>query len=112
MLEAVWPGIIVSEGVLKTRMGKLRQALGETARTPHYIDTVHGRGYRFIAPVEERLQEPADDRGSRRSTPSSIEWAKLTRRTSRANPSICGHRASDWLLYAWLWQDGTAVRSD
>ena len=73
LLEAVWPDTVVSEGVLKTSMGKLRQALGETARTPHYIDTVHGRGYRFIAPVEERLQESADDRSSRRSTPASSQ---------------------------------------
>lgn len=73
LLEAVWPGTVVSEGVLKTSMGKLRQALGETARTPLYIDTVHGRGYRFIAPVEERLQESDDDRSSRRSTPASSQ---------------------------------------
>lgn len=73
LLEAVWPGTVVSEGVLKTSMGKLRQALGETARTPYYIDTVHGRGYRFIAPVEERLSEPADDCTSRRSTPASSQ---------------------------------------
>jgi class 3 adenylate cyclase/predicted ATPase len=73
LLEAVWPGTVVSEGVLKTSMGKLRQALGETARTPRYIDTVHGRGYRFIAPVEERLPESDDDRGSRRSTPASSQ---------------------------------------
>jgi DNA-binding winged helix-turn-helix (wHTH) protein len=73
LLEAVWPDTVVSEGVLKTSMGKLRQALGETARTPRYIDTVHGRGYRFIAPVEECLQESADDRGSRRSTPASSQ---------------------------------------
>jgi class 3 adenylate cyclase len=50
-------------------MGKLRRALGETARTPSYIDTVHGRGYRFIAPVEARRQGPSDDRGSSLSTP-------------------------------------------
>jgi DNA-binding winged helix-turn-helix (wHTH) protein len=25
--------------------------LGETARAPHYIATVRGRGYRFLAPV-------------------------------------------------------------
>ena len=26
--------------------------LGDQARTPQFIETVHGRGYRFIAPVE------------------------------------------------------------
>jgi predicted ATPase/DNA-binding winged helix-turn-helix (wHTH) protein len=51
LLEAVWPETVVSEGVLKTCMGQVRQVLGETARTPRYIATVHRRGYRFIAPV-------------------------------------------------------------
>jgi predicted ATPase/DNA-binding winged helix-turn-helix (wHTH) protein len=51
LLEAVWSETIVSEGVLKTCMGQIRQVLGETARQPRYIATVHRRGYRFIAPV-------------------------------------------------------------
>jgi DNA-binding winged helix-turn-helix (wHTH) protein len=51
LLQAVWPETVVSEGVLKTCMGQIRQVLGETARMPQYIATVHRRGYRFIAPV-------------------------------------------------------------
>jgi DNA-binding winged helix-turn-helix (wHTH) protein/predicted ATPase len=51
LLDAGWPETIVTEGVLKTCMVRLRQVLGETARDPQYITTVHGRGYRFIAPV-------------------------------------------------------------
>jgi predicted ATPase/DNA-binding winged helix-turn-helix (wHTH) protein len=51
LLEAVWPETVVSEGVLKTCMGQIRQVLGETARQPQYIATMHRRGYRFIAPV-------------------------------------------------------------
>ena len=55
LLEAVWPETVVSEGVLKTYMSHIRQALGETARTPQYIATVHHRGYRFVAPVTVRV---------------------------------------------------------
>jgi predicted ATPase/DNA-binding winged helix-turn-helix (wHTH) protein len=51
LLDAVWPETSVTEGVLKTNMGLIRQVLGETARTPQYISTVRGRGYRFIGPV-------------------------------------------------------------
>src|SRR5215813_9202791 len=51
LFEAVWPETVVSEGVLKTCMSQIRQVLGETARMPQYIATVHRRGYRFIAPV-------------------------------------------------------------
>jgi DNA-binding winged helix-turn-helix (wHTH) protein len=51
LLEAVWPNTAVTEGVLKTCLGQIRQVLGETARAPRYIATVHRRGYRFVAPV-------------------------------------------------------------
>src|SRR5438128_1317335 len=58
LLEAVWPDAMVTEGVLKTCLGQIRQALGERAKTPRYIATVHRQGYRFIAPVTvvEQLQ--------------------------------------------------------
>ena len=51
LLDAVWPETAVGDGVLKTGMNELRKALGETARAPQWIATVHGRGYRFVAPV-------------------------------------------------------------
>lgn len=51
LLDAIWPDTVVAEGVLTTGMGELRKILGETARQPQFIATVHRRGYRFIAPV-------------------------------------------------------------
>src|SRR5262245_32454661 len=51
LLDAIWPETAVGEGVLKTSMTELRKALGETAKAPQWITTVHRRGYRFIAPV-------------------------------------------------------------
>jgi DNA-binding winged helix-turn-helix (wHTH) protein len=51
LLETVWPETAVTEGVLTTSLGELRKVLGETAKQPQYIATVHRRGYRFIAPV-------------------------------------------------------------
>src|SRR5262245_14698942 len=57
LLEAVWPEIAVSEGVLKTCIVQIRLALEDTARDPGYIANVHRRGYRIIAPVTVR--EPA-----------------------------------------------------
>jgi DNA-binding winged helix-turn-helix (wHTH) protein len=51
LLEAVWPKTAVTEGVLKTCIRQIRLALDDTVRAPQYIATVHGRGYRFLAPV-------------------------------------------------------------
>src|SRR5262245_8768194 len=41
----------VSDGVLTNCITELRQALGDNARRPRFIATVHRRGYRFIAPL-------------------------------------------------------------
>jgi predicted ATPase/DNA-binding winged helix-turn-helix (wHTH) protein len=59
LLEAVWPKMAISEGVLKTCIGQIRQVLGETAPMSHYIATVRGRGYRFLAPVTALASSPA-----------------------------------------------------
>src|SRR5215467_3819962 len=36
---------------LNTAIGKLRHALGDSAESPVLVETVRGKGYRFIAPV-------------------------------------------------------------
>ena len=51
LLEAVWPETAVSESVIPAAIRTLRWLLGDQARTPQFIETVYGRGYRFIAPV-------------------------------------------------------------
>jgi DNA-binding winged helix-turn-helix (wHTH) protein/tetratricopeptide (TPR) repeat protein len=52
LFETVWDGTIVSESALTSVVKELRRALGDETRTPRYIESVYGRGYRFIAPVE------------------------------------------------------------
>lgn len=37
---------------LGTAINKVREALGDSAENPHYIETLAKRGYRFIAPIE------------------------------------------------------------
>ena len=39
------PGV---EGVLTRIIAELRKALGDDAREPSYIETIHGRGYRLL----------------------------------------------------------------
>jgi len=50
LMEAVWPGRVLSESVLARAISLLRKALGDSSQT--LIRTVHGYGYRFDAPVE------------------------------------------------------------
>src|SRR5262249_35436795 len=53
LLDAVWQHRHVSESVLKDNISDLREALGDRANVPRYIETVTRRGYRFIAEVRE-----------------------------------------------------------
>jgi DNA-binding winged helix-turn-helix (wHTH) protein len=50
----LWPGdtFVDFDHGLNNAVARLREALGDSAETPRYIETVARRGYRFIAPVE------------------------------------------------------------
>ena len=53
MMAQVWPGIVVEENNLSQAISSIRKALGDSRAGHHIIQTVSGRGYRFIAQVEE-----------------------------------------------------------
>src|SRR5260370_9572404 len=55
----LWQGktFVDFEQGLNSAVNKLRQTLGDSADQPRYVETVPGRGYRFIAPVQ-----PASDK--------------------------------------------------
>ncbi|MEP7337412.1 MAG: tetratricopeptide repeat protein [Acidobacteriota bacterium] len=54
LLEAVWPDTFISDGVLKRAVSQARRALGDVADKAKFIETYHGRGYRFVAKVERQ----------------------------------------------------------
>ena len=43
---------------LNSAMNRLRQVLGDSADQPRYIETLPGRGYRFIAEIRDSTQKP------------------------------------------------------
>jgi non-specific serine/threonine protein kinase len=47
LLKAIWPGTFVIDAALKVAIRDIRRALDDSADEPLYIETVHGRGYRF-----------------------------------------------------------------
>jgi len=53
LLDAIWPDVHVTEGVLKRAILEIRKALADPIEEPLFIQTLHRRGYRFIAPVNE-----------------------------------------------------------
>ena len=52
LIESVWEGRSLSDAVLAQAVSELRGALGDDARNPLYIETMHRRGYRFIHTLE------------------------------------------------------------
>src|SRR5262245_42779610 len=53
LLQHVWSGAVVSESAVRTHLHELRQVLGEGV-----IETVIGRGYRFVAELADDLAAP------------------------------------------------------
>lgn len=49
LLDAVWGNVAVSEDVARQSVGELREAFEDEREKPRFIETVPGRGYRFVA---------------------------------------------------------------
>ncbi len=65
--DVVWPGVFVSESTLGVAVNAIRQALGDDARQPRFIRTVHGFGYAFCG--ETAGEEEARLTGARPTEP-------------------------------------------
>ena len=75
IMEAVWPDSIVEENNLAQAISKLRQVFGETPGSHSYIVTVPGRGYRFVAEVQQAKREygVCSACGDLRYAPTSVQ---------------------------------------
>ena len=76
--ERLWHGIFVSEGNLALLMTEIRTALGDDARDPRYIRTLHGFGYAFKAEVSN-----APPVAMAASTDSKTHWLVWESRSFR-----------------------------
>lgn len=52
MADRLWPGMTVNDDALARTVWKLRQALGDDARSPRYVQTLSKRGYRLMEKPE------------------------------------------------------------
>lgn len=79
ILHRVWGSLSISDATLTRCIGELRHALDDHHENPRYIQTVHKRGYRLVAPVV-RLGKPArkSEPGEANEAPSFLH--ELSRR--------------------------------
>jgi DNA-binding winged helix-turn-helix (wHTH) protein/Tol biopolymer transport system component len=80
LIDRVWKDAFVTDTSLAEAVSALRQILADDPQSPTYIQTVHRRGYRFVAPVQLRERALA----ATRSTPDSAV------REDVVSPSIGG----------------------
>jgi DNA-binding winged helix-turn-helix (wHTH) protein/tetratricopeptide (TPR) repeat protein len=57
LLERVWPEVAVADDALSGAIRRVRRALGDTGAEERFVHTLRGRGFRFVAPVQEIFTE-------------------------------------------------------
>lgn len=73
--EAVWPGRFISDATVESTIMAVRQALGDTARTHRFIQTLPCHGYRFVAEVAEKaIARTQPDSLETPATPSALTF--------------------------------------
>ena len=98
--EQLWPeSAVVGEASLANAVAQARKALGDTGQAQRYIQTVHRRGYRFVAPVTTRPPKAADLSAApprdppRLTATSPVDQANLAPKphhTPSVRPSVIG----------------------
>jgi DNA-binding winged helix-turn-helix (wHTH) protein len=91
LFKRVWPEVVVGDAALTVCIRALRQVLGDNAKAPQYIETVYGRGYRFIGKVVSSQESVV-------SSPSS----SLAPSTQPLAPALVGRETELWQLHEWL----------
>jgi adenylate cyclase len=92
LFRVIWADTVVSDAALTSCIQELRQALEDNARNPQYIETVHRRGFRFIAPIaaaaapvpSSKLQEEE----SQKPVLSSAEGANGKRQVAKVENGL------------------------
>jgi DNA-binding winged helix-turn-helix (wHTH) protein/predicted ATPase len=89
LLEAIWADSLVTDASLKVCIREVRKALRDRPQKPRFIETVHRRGYRFIA----------------KTSVIDLSQPKVTRRGTVPRPrelALVGREAELLELRQWL----------
>lgn len=105
LLDAVWGDRFVSESALTSRIKAARRAIGDDGSAQRLIRTVHGRGYQFVAPTDERVAATAGQATGDlpRPPPQQIRFCttddgvRLAYATTGSGPPLV--KAANWLSH-------------
>jgi DNA-binding winged helix-turn-helix (wHTH) protein len=96
LLDAVWANVFVSESVLPRCIHEIRRVLGDSSQQSRFVETVRGRGYRFIGRARpgqaacawcgQTLQERSPDLSARSTCEENEKPFARTRPRSWGKP--------------------------
>jgi pimeloyl-ACP methyl ester carboxylesterase/DNA-binding winged helix-turn-helix (wHTH) protein len=78
LLDDLWRDVFVGDDALKTCMREIREALGDDVHQPRYVETVHRRGYRFIAAIADAGAAASIDTVFRPPGPQYVQHGDAT----------------------------------
>lgn len=105
LIEGAWSRRMVNDEVLSRTIADLRQALGDDARQPRYLETIPKLGYRLIAPVEwleEATAPPATTSERTLADTRDVAAEPATAVTAVSAPATGASRLAWWIAGATL----------
>ena len=72
LFQAIWGKTRVGDAVLRSYIRELRGVLGDRSKAPQFIETVHGRGFRFIATISSHPSAVSPQHNGRGAVQSSL----------------------------------------
>ena len=98
--QRLWPSdvFVDFDHGLNKSIQKLRDALGDSADSPHYIETIPRVGYRFIAPVNNGIPPPEQQPDTK--IPQTSQDLPAAQPPTKPPASIIGSQSPRWSLFA------------
>jgi predicted ATPase/class 3 adenylate cyclase len=94
LFDRLWADRFVSDAALERCMAVIRRAVGDSGQRQRVIKTVHGRGYRFIAPLTIApsaagpLADPVPAPSLPQSVPETAEPSSRARADAAGSPPV------------------------
>jgi eukaryotic-like serine/threonine-protein kinase len=94
--QKLWPAhtFVDFDRSLNKAMTKLRSALGDSAESPRYVETIPRHGYRFLPPVHTQREEAGAPNGAEPVSSNAFPPAEA-RKLNHAEARLNGHGAGN-----------------
>jgi DNA-binding winged helix-turn-helix (wHTH) protein len=102
----LWPSTFVSDASLAMLVAEVRAALGENAKAPRAIRTVHRHGYAFQAEAQELPDTGASEPEPAAGAPATSYWIVVA---SGQIPLLAGENIVGRDPHARIWIDAPSV---